>query len=202
MALQGELWAAARRETGPLMNVARLHRWSKSALIVLIALIEISLSHICAQERDERVVRAAYTFNLVKFVDWPPSQGDLWIGFIGSSANGDVLRDLLDGRKSDSHTLHVVLSPRDEVLEKCNIVYFGDVAPEQIQKTLDKLGGLAALTLGETDSFPRHGGMIGLVKAGDHIQIVVNLQLTQRAGIKVSSRVLSLATIVRSDGGS
>jgi hypothetical protein len=94
----------------------------------------------------------------------------------------------------------VVLSPSDELLEKCEIIYFGDASPEDIRKTLAKVSGRPVLTLGETDSFPRRGGMIGLVKDEDHIEIVVNLQLAQRSGVKISSRVLNLATIVRSDG--
>jgi len=38
------------------------------------------------------------------------------------------------------------------------------------------------------------------VKNEDHIEIVVNLLLTQRSGVKISSRVLNLATIVRPGG--
>jgi hypothetical protein len=83
------------------------------------------------------------------------------------------------------------------LLAKCEIVYFGDGSPEDIRKTLAKVGSRAVLTLGETDAFPRDGGMIGLVKDDDRIEIVVNLQTTQRSGVKISSHVLSLATIVR-----
>jgi hypothetical protein len=39
--------------------------------------------------------------------------------------------------------------------------------------------------------------MIALVNSGDHIQIEVNLEAAQSAGIRISSRVLNLATIVR-----
>jgi hypothetical protein len=122
------------------------------------------------------------------------------IGYVGSQATGETLLKSLDGRRADARTLHVVLSPSDELLEKCEIIYFGDASPEDIRKTLAKVDGRPVLTLGETDSFPRRGGMIGLVKDEDHIQIVVNLQSAQRSGVRISSRVLNLATIVSSGG--
>jgi len=145
-------------------------------------------------------VRVAYLYSLIKFVDWPAPQNDLLIGYVGTPGTGETLLKSLDGRKSDAHTLHVVLSPSDEMLERCEIIYFGDASPEDIRKTLAKVDGRPVLTLGETDSFPRRGGMVGLVKDEDHIEIVVNLELAQRSGVKISSRVLNLATIVRSGG--
>jgi hypothetical protein len=164
------------------------------------AIAAAALAPASAQERDERAVRVAYLYSLIKFVDWPSPQSDLLIGYVGSPATGETLFKSLDGRKNDARTLHVVLSPSNEMLDKCGILYFGDASTEDIRKTLAKVDGRPVLTLGETDAFPRLGGMIGLVKIEDHIEIVVNLLLTQRSGVKISSRVLNLATIVRPGG--
>lgn len=169
-------------------------------LLLLAAFAAVALLTVSAQERDERAVRVAYLYNLIKFVDWPSPQTDLLIGYVGSPATGETLFKSLDGHKNDARTLHVVLSPSDQMLDKCGIIYFGDASAEEIRKTLAKVDGRPVLTLGETDSFPRQGGMIGLVKNEDHIEIVVNLPLTQRSGVKISSRVLNLATIVRPGG--
>ena len=42
---------------------------------------------------------------------------------------------------------------------------------------------------------------MSLVRDADQIQIQINLVATQSAGLKLSSRVLNLAVIVRSKGG-
>jgi hypothetical protein len=181
------------------MNDGRANRLN--TLLLLFAFAAIALPSACAQERDERAVRVAYLYSLIKFVDWPSSENDLLIGYVGSPATGERLFKSLDGRKNDAHTLHVVLSPNDANLEKCGIIYFGDASQEDIRKTLAKVEGRPVLTLGETGEFPRRGGMVGLVKNEDHIEIVVNLPLTQRSGLKISSHVLNLATIVRPGGG-
>jgi len=180
------------------MSAVRAHRLRALALLVFLAAVMFPTAP--TQERDERAVRVAYLYTLIKFVDWPNPQNDLLIGFVGSPATGQTLFKSLDGRKSDARTLHVAISPTDEQLGKCGILYFGDASEEDVRKTLPKVEGRPVLTLGETDSFPRRGGMIGLVKAEDHIEIVVNLPLAQRSGIKISSRVLNLATIVRQGG--
>jgi hypothetical protein len=180
------------------MNIGRVHRYV--TLVLLSAFTAAALVPVSAQERDERGVRVAYLYSLIKFVDWPRPENDLVIGYVGSPASGETLFKSLDGRKNDTRTLHVVLSPNDEKLEKCGIIYFGDASQEDIRKTLAKVEGRPVLTLGETGEFPRRGGMVGLVKNEDHIELVVNLSLTQRSGLKISSRVLNLATIVRQGG--
>jgi len=177
------------------MSTRRVHRFR--TLVVLAVFAAVALAPASAQERDERAVRVAYLYSLIKFVDWPGPENDLLIGYVGSPATGETLFKSLDGRRNDAHTLHVILSPSDGALEKCGIIYFGDASTDAIRKTLAKVEGRPVLTLGETDAFPQLGGMVGLVKDEDHIQIVVNLPLTQRSGIRISSRVLNLATIVR-----
>jgi hypothetical protein len=149
------------------------------------------------QQHDERAVRAAYVFNLIKYVEWPEGHGDLLIEYIGEPATGETLQKMLDGKTSDSRTIHVLLAPHEDELAKCSIVYIADRKVSEIHKELDRLKGKKILTLGETETFTEDGGMVGLVKVDDHIQIQVNLEAAQRAGVKISSRVLSLAQIVR-----
>jgi hypothetical protein len=177
------------------MSNGRAH--GLGTLVLMAVLAAVALAPASAQERDERAVRVAYLYSLIKFVDWPSPESDLLIGYVGSPGTGDTLFKSLDGRKNDARTLHVVLSPSDELLGKCGIIYFGDASSDETRRTLAKVEGRAVLTVGETDAFPRRGGMIGLVKGDDRIGIVVNLELAQRLGVKISSRVLSLATIVR-----
>lgn len=149
-----------------------------------------------AQSRDERAVRAAYVFNLTKYVEWPAAKNELVIGFVGSPETGEVMQKMLDGKRSESRIIHVLLFPSDEELKKCSLVYIGD-SPKKIRPLLDKFENTNVLTVGEAESFARDGGIVGLVRVGDQVQIQVNLEAAQHAGIKISSRLLSLAQIVR-----
>lgn len=170
-------------------------RWP--TYLCLWALV-FSAGHGVAQPRDERAVRAAYVFNLTKYVEWPADRGELWIGFVGQRSNGEFLFKLLDGKMSDSRPIHVVLAPSEEELKKCSIFYVAETQHKRVQAALERASARNLLTVGEAEPFAMNGGMVGLVKVGDQIQIQVNLEVTQRAGIKISSRLLSLAQIVTS----
>jgi hypothetical protein len=92
--------------------------------------------------------------------------------------------------------IQVVLSPGNENLDQCDVIYFANSAPQKIHATLDHLHNRSVLTVGDTESFTKSGGMIGLVRVGVQVQIMVNLDAVERAQLKISSRVLNLATIV------
>jgi TonB family protein len=150
------------------------------------------------QSQDERAVRAAYVLNLTKFVEWPAGKNELRIGFFGSRETGEYLQKMLDGRASESRQIRMILFPSDDELQKCSMVYIADSQKNRIRATLDKLGYRNIVTVGETEWFAQDGGMVGLVKVGEQIQMQVNLEATQRAGVKLGSHLLNLAVLVRS----
>lgn len=148
-------------------------------------------------QHDESAVRAAFVFNLTKYVEWPHLGNELVIGFAGDSNTGEVLQKVVAGKTVGARTIRVVLSPSEEQLSKCDILYVAFSSPKKTRAILDKVKNKNILSVGESDSFARDGGMVGLVRNGDHIQIEVNLESVQSGGLKISSRLLNLAEIVR-----
>lgn len=170
---------------------------TRCILACLLLLLPVSL----AAQHDERSVRAAFVFHLTKYVEWPNPKNELVIGFAGDGTMGETLRKVLDGKNSDGRTLRVLLSPSDEQLQQCDLLYVAYSTRQKTRDVLSRLQGKNILTLGETGDFARDGGMVGLVRDADQIQIQINLVATQSAGFKLSSRVLNLAVIVRSKDG-
>lgn len=168
--------------------------------VVLVVLACWAASATQAQSRDERAVRAAYVYNLIKYVDCPAAQKDLTIAFAGDEAANDVILHLLDGRTGNGQTIHAVRwSPAVEP-QRCSVLYIADTREAEVHRYLEQAQGRGVLTIGETEAFAQAGGMVGLVNTGDHIRIEVNLEAVQAAGIHISSRVLELAAIVRPAG--
>jgi len=168
---------------------------------ILACLLLLLLPVSVAAQNDERSVRAAFVFHLTKYVEWPNLKNELVIGFVGDGTMGETLRKVLDGKNSDGRTLRMLLSPSDEQLQQCDLLYVAYATRGKNRSVLSRLQGKNILTLGETDDFTRDGGMVGLVRDADQIQIQINLVATQSAGFKLSSRVLNLAVIVRSKDG-
>ncbi|HMK21446.1 MAG TPA: YfiR family protein [Terriglobales bacterium] len=171
-----------------------------AACMALFGWLAVGTSFSRAQQRDERAVRAvraAYVFNLTKYVEWPEAQSEIIIGFVGDRSTGERLRDLLEGKTSGPRPIHVLLAPSEQELSRCTMLYLTEPLSARLRATLDKPDNRNILTVGEDDSFVKQHGMVGLVKVGDQIQIQVNLEETQRAGVHISSRLLELAVIYK-----
>lgn len=147
--------------------------------------------------QDERTVKAAFVFNLIKYVEWPDEGKELVIGFTGDDSMGEMLKKLLDGKSSDNHEIRVLISPSDQDIQRCNLVYISEPTARKIKATLGRIHKKNILTVGETNSFTNEGGMVGLVRVGEQVHILVNLDLVQEANLQISSRLLNLSTVIR-----
>ncbi len=153
-------------------------------------------SHAFALEHDELAVRAAFVFNLTKYVEWPHAGNQLTVGFVGDGPMGEVLKQTLDGKTSDARRIDVLLAPSDSALERCDLLYVAYTSSRKNREVIERLRNRGVLTVGETDSFAKQRGMVGLVKKGNQIQIQINLEAARDAGIKISSRLMSVATLI------
>ena len=163
------------------------------ALILILQFVPL----LSAQLQDERAVKAAFVFNLTKYVEWPHPSQELTIGFVGDGPMGETLQKVLDGKTSESRHIRVLQFPSDGQLQQCSILYIAQSSPNKIRAIVNKVRNKGVLTVGDSDSFARNGGMVGLVRAGEQVQIQVNLEATQESQLKISSRLLNLSTIVQ-----
>jgi len=177
-------------------GIAAWTRVNKFCCLLVFLAASLLGSFLNAQELDERAIRVAYVYNLTKYVDWPSAGNQLVVCYVGDGPMGEALEKMLAGKTSESRLIRVVLSPNDDDLDKCDVVYVAYSSPLKVHATLDHLRNKSVLTLGDSVSFPKNGGMIGLVRVGQQVQMIVNLDAIQRTRLKISSRVLNLATIV------
>lgn len=152
-------------------------------------------------QQDERAVRAAFVFNLTKYVLWPGAKKHLVIGVVDEGSMGPVLKQILEKKVSDGREISIVVHPSDAELRDCNLVYFSDSSPARFRSFLNRIGSESILTVGESDQFARAGGMVSLVRSGDQIEIEVNLKALRERNLDMSSRLLNLAVIVPGSGG-
>jgi hypothetical protein len=137
-------------------------------------------------------------YNLTKYVIWPQTKHTLLIGLVGETDTGAAMKAILDGKSSDGRIIRVLVNPGDSVLSGCDLVYITSGLTSGESRIVTMIRGLPILTVGEDRSFPMRGGMVGLVRSADRIEIEVNLEALRAARLKMSSRVLDLATIVSS----
>ena len=156
----------------------------------------------------EYKIKAAYLYNLIKFVNWPPSASPpqtkepaattiCVYGYNPFSHHLDKLNDrtakglpikvsYIDGESLDSQA----------ALPDCNIVFIAKSTPQQtsvLQQMIDQ----PLLTVGGHSDFLDDGGIIGLVVDENKVQLQVNLTQAKKLGFEISGNLLEIAKIVK-----
>ncbi|MDH3444645.1 MAG: YfiR family protein, partial [Deltaproteobacteria bacterium] len=83
----------------------------------------------------------------------------------------------------------------------CQIVFVSVSEESRYAQIIEAMKTLPILTVGEESNFIRAGGMISFVIEDNRIRFEINLSPAEKAGIKISSKLLKLAKIVHERGG-
>jgi len=171
-----------------------------ACLAVLLALRPVT---VVAQEQPTEIqVKAAFLFNFVKFVEWPAesfrdSGGHLRLCVLGEDRFAQELERIAAGKVVSGRALEVVrVSQRERALH-CQILFIGATQNAMGQKVLAESRSESVLTVGENAEFLRQGGVIRLFLLDSRIRFEISLEAAERAGLKVSSKLLVLAQSVR-----
>jgi len=147
-------------------------------------------------------VKAAFLERFGKFVEWPEtafadSQVPLVIGIVGSDPFHGVLEDLAANERINGH--RVEIRHLDDVagLKSCHILYIPAGEKNRERELLDAVAGAGVLTVSDIDDFCASGGMIQFVLENDRVHFEVNNDVARAAGLKISSKLLTLAKSVK-----
>ena len=147
----------------------------------------------------EYPIKAAFLYNLAKFVEWPPvrDSGPILLGVVGRDAFGVTLEQILQGKNLDGRPLLIRHLARSEELKSCHIVLIAEAEKGRLAEILGSLPDTSSvLTVSEIEGFAQRGGMVYLVIENKKVRFEVNLSTVSRAGLKISARLLQLASVV------
>jgi hypothetical protein len=162
-----------------------------------LAMFSASGIGVQAQSVEEHDAKAAFVFKLVNFVQWPNGAShDLGVCFIGADATSDALQHLVLGKSINGKAIVVRRLASTADFKSCQVIFMGASERSNIASVLERLRGTSVLTVGESDGFDQHGGIVNLLLSGGRIRFEVNPHAAERAHLQISSRLLSLATIV------
>jgi hypothetical protein len=174
-------------------------RWRRVGAALALALG--AAGAVAAEALTEVQVKAAYVYNFVKYVEWPAGAfATAQSPVVLCVAAGDGLRGALaaiDGKQAQGRALQLRRAVRPDEFRSCHILFVPESEERVAGELLRKAGSLPVLTVGEHDGFAAAGGVIGFVVRDDRVQFEINPDAAARADLKVSSRLLQLATIVR-----
>ena len=151
---------------------------------------------------DEYQVKAAFLYNFAKFVQWPPGTfasptDPIGICIVGQNPFGSTLENMVQGKMVGDRTFVVRRLPDTQQAKSCQILFIGAGEWKRVRVMLDVLRGAPVLTVGETDDFTSFGGVIAFQLEGPRVRIQIDLQSAEHAKVRISSKLLSLAEIVK-----
>jgi hypothetical protein len=107
------------------------------------------------------------------------------------------LSGMVPGKAFDGHPITFKAIPETEGAPDCHILFIPDSASRRLPALLETLKRANILTVGESDDFLELGGIINLVRKDRKIRLQVSLDAAKPAGLKISSKLLSVADVVR-----
>jgi hypothetical protein len=150
---------------------------------------------------EEYQVKAAFLFHFAQLVEWPAdalNASDLSINLciFNDEPRRKELQDTIVGKPIGVRVLRVSMLDPQQSLQGCNILFLGRDESRRQAAVLKRARDLPVLTVGETDDFLSDGGMIHFHLDGDKMRFDINADVADLAHLKISSRLLLLATSV------
>jgi hypothetical protein len=172
------------------------------AIALTAALLLALPSGSTSQTLDTDDVKAGFLFNFAKFVEWPAdamnAASPITIGVLGNDGVNDALRTIVKDKHIGGRAIAVRRTASIDDMAGLHVLFVGQGEKARITDVLKRLDGMAILTVSDVDRFCEQGGAIGLVREGNHVRFEVNLDAAERARLKVSSKLLTLARRVQS----
>jgi hypothetical protein len=176
--------------------------WSRAiAILSFCVIVLLTARHATLAESSgpsEYQIKAAFIFNFARFVQWPVKAdanpaSPMVIGILGENPFKDDLERTINSKSVDGHPLTVRQLHSSDEGTNCQIVFISTSEKNSLPQILDRLKDSSVLTVGEMDRFTEAGGMVNFFLEGAKIRFEINNEAANRAGLKISSKLLALA---------
>ena len=149
-----------------------------------------------ADEAPEYQVKAAFLYNFAKFVEWPSDalpqdSSPFIIGVLGDDPFGANLDKTVEGKALGEHK---IVAKRFKKLEDVQTCHRSE--KDKMSKIVERLGKANTLIVGDTDQLLQRGGAINFTLEDKKVRFEINADAAERADLKVSSKLMQLATKV------
>lgn len=176
----------------------------RSALTLVVVLFGASAGFSVragAQSASGPDLTAAYLTNFARFTVWPPealpAEARLVMCVRGSESVSDALDALTRSQTIAGHALSVRRVKPEDTLQECHLVYATNLDRDEAERLLRETGNRPILTVSDAADFTRKGGIAHFFVEKERLRFAVNPEAADRARLRISSKLLSLSTIVK-----
>jgi hypothetical protein len=179
--------------------------WRLCGVVLLApALLAASEARAQAGASTEDVVKAAYLSKLRNYVEWParaapPAGARTVIGIVGAGEVAAHLAQLAAVRDPVKGTLAVRQLRNGDPLDGIHILYLGDGYVARAAPMIEQAAARSILVVTESDGALARGSVINFRVLDERVRFEISLDSADKAGLRVSSQLLVLASSVVKD---
>jgi len=153
----------------------------------------------------EYPLKAAFLYKFLNFVEWPASaferpDSPLLIGVMNADALAEAFARIAAERSSQGHPLTVRKLRAGESAAGLHVLFIGRSAAAQLAAILAAARSQPLLTVSESSDAFELGSVVDFVVEDGKIRFDVSQRAAERAQLKISSRLLTLARRVVAGG--
>lgn len=178
----------------------KIGKVATAALGALLASVVLLAAPIWADDPANvaNKLKAGFLFHFVKYVEWPASSfpskdAPIVVGIIGKDSIASDIKAALSGQTVESRPLSVRQITDESEKGECHLLYICASEKKRLNKILEAQKSRKVLTVSDIEHFDEEGGIIAFRKDGQNIRFRVNKKEAEKAGLKISSKLLQLS---------
>lgn len=148
---------------------------------------------------DAFELKAAFTYNFVKFTQWPQTrteQKSAWnICYFGKQYRDSFMA--LSKKKIGNQLIAPKELTETNQVAQCDAIFIDSNYRELTRRLFLAVDDRAILTVSDISGFTAQGGMIEIIEQDQRLYFKVNQQVLEKSGLTISSQVLKLAVEVK-----
>jgi len=147
-------------------------------------------------------IKAAFLYNFTLYTEWPPTAFDkpdspIVLAVLGEDPFGNELDAAVRGKTVHGRAIVVRRYEQAGDVAPCHLLFLAGSQAKQLSQIQRRFSNAGPLTVAETEDFTRIGGVIRFFIEENKIRFEVNTDAALRSKLKLSSKLLHLARIVR-----
>jgi hypothetical protein len=150
-------------------------------------------------------LKAAFIANFSKFTEWPadavPAGQPFLYCIVEDKAQAAALQAIVAGHAGQAdQPLSVRVVKIEPSIRSCQVLSVGKLDARQTAQVFDILKGASVFTIGDGEHFATSGGVAQFIQENGRMRFAINQAAARRARLAISSKLLSLATLVKDAG--
>lgn len=189
-----------------LLPRLRVFTSPKAAIVLMLTALVLAATSLCAGADETPVgeyqLKAVFLFNFAKFVEWPPRtfadpHDPFTICVLGDNPFGAALDDAVRGKTVSNRPIAIRLISSSQQARTCQILFVAASERKRVRSIIEALRNCCVLTVGDTEDFRENSGIVQFRMKDARVRIEIDAEAAERAGLRISSRLLSLAEPAR-----